>query len=248
VHFGPDGYLYLTNDDGTSYNFVDPRAVRVQDIDNLSGKLLRVDPITGAGVPGNPFYEPNDPNSNQSKVFYSGLRNAYRFTFDPVTGLPVVGDVGWTRWEEINTGPAGSNFGWPYLEGGERTGGYNALAQAIAFYNNGNRNNPGDAPAVQPLLSRTHGAPDAATAITAGDFYTDNLMFFDDVVNGTLYAAEFDSNRRISGVQVVDTNVPYIVDLQKGPDGWIYGADLGSGTIRRWVDPAAAGSGSLAAT
>lgn len=247
VHFGPDGYLYLTNGDGTSYNFVDPRAVRVQDIDNLSGKLLRVDPITGAGVPGNPFYEPGDPNSNQSKVFYSGLRNAYRFTFDPVTGLPVVGDVGWTQWEEINTGPAGSNFGWPYLEGTGQTGGYNALSQAIAFYNNGNRNSSGDAPAVLPLLSRSHGAPDSATAITAGDFYTDNLMFFDDVLNGTIYAATFDASRQITGIQVVDTNVPYIVDLQKGPDGWIYGADLGAGTIRRWADPAATGSGSLAA-
>ena len=143
VHFGPDGYLYLTNGDGTSYNFVDPRAVRVQDIDNLSGKLLRVDPITGAGVPGNPYYEPSDPDSNQSKVFYSGVRNAYRFTFDPITGLPVLGDVGWDTWEEINTGPPGANFGWPYLEGPGQTGGYNALSQAINFYNNGNRNQSG---------------------------------------------------------------------------------------------------------
>jgi hypothetical protein len=72
-------------------------------------------------------------------------------------------------------------------------------------------------------------------------------MFFDDVLNGTLYAATFDAARQISNVQVVDTNVPYIVDLQKGPDNWIYGVDLGSGTIRRWADPTVTGSGSLAA-
>jgi plastocyanin len=49
VHFGPDGLLYLSNGDGTSYNFMDPRTVRVQDLSNLSGKVLRIDPITGAG-------------------------------------------------------------------------------------------------------------------------------------------------------------------------------------------------------
>ncbi|CAN7564035.1 PQQ-dependent sugar dehydrogenase [Pararhizobium sp. LjRoot255] len=155
-HFGPDGMLYFSNGDGTSYNFMDPRTVRAQDIHNLSGKVLRIDPITGAGVPGNPFYDPADPNSNQSKVFCSGVRNAYRFTFDPVTNLPVVGDVGWTTWEEISTGPAGSNFGWPYLEGPGRTGSYENLAQAISFYNNGNRNSPSDQAAVFPLLSRSH--------------------------------------------------------------------------------------------
>src|SRR5262249_40740063 len=61
VHFGPDGMLYLSIGDGTSYNFVDPRAVRVQDTHNLSGKVLRIDPMTGAGVPGNPFYNASDP-------------------------------------------------------------------------------------------------------------------------------------------------------------------------------------------
>jgi glucose/arabinose dehydrogenase len=162
------------------------------------------------------------------------LRNAYRFTFDPITNLPLVGDVGWTSWEEINTGPAGSNFGWPYLEGPNPTGSYSDLAQAIAFYNNGNRNNPGDQAAVFPLLSRSHGAPDNANGITLGGFYDNNTLVFDDLVNGTLYAASLDADRKISSVQVFDSNLPYIVDLQKGPDGNLYGADLVSGSIVRW--------------
>ncbi|WP_088675071.1 DUF4082 domain-containing protein [Rhizobium sp. R339] len=237
LHFGPDGMLYFSNGDGTSYNFMDPRTVRAQDVHNLSGKVLRIDPMTGAGVPGNPFYDPADPNSNQSKVFYSGVRNAYRFTFDPVTNLPVVGDVGWTTWEEINTGPAGSNFGWPYLEGPAQTGGYQNLPQAISFYNNGNRNSPSDQAAVFPLLSRSHGSPDNATAITVGDFYNDNTLMFADLVNGNVYTATMNASRQISNVQVFDTGVPYLVDIEKGPDGWLYGADLGTGTIRRWADP-----------
>ncbi|OSJ34307.1 hypothetical protein BST63_03880 [Bradyrhizobium canariense] len=246
VHFGPDGYLYLTVGDGTSYNFADPRAVRVQDIHNLSGKLLRIDPITGEGVPGNPYYQAGDPNSNASKVFYSGLRNPYRFGFDPVTNLPVVADVGWNSWEEIDTGPAGSDFGWPYLEGPDRTASYQTLAQAITFYNNGNRNNASDAPAVVPILTQSHGAPDNAHVITGVDFYNQNTMFFGDVQNGTIFAASLNASRQVTSVQLVD-NVQGIVDMQKGPDGWLYGADLFDGTIRRWVDPSAAPALGLAA-
>ncbi|MGY3290092.1 glucose/arabinose dehydrogenase [Bradyrhizobium sp. LM3.6] len=244
VHFGPDGYLYLTVGDGTSYNFVDPRAVRVQDIHNLSGKLLRIDPVTGEGAPGNPYYQAGDPNSNQSKVFYYGVRNAYRFSFDPVTNLPVVGDVGWNNWEEIDTGPAGSNFGWPYLEGPDRTASYQNLPQAITFYNNGNRNNTSDPAAVFPILPLSHGAPDNAHVITVGDFYNQNTMFFDDVYNGTIFAATLNASRQVAGVQLVD-NVQGIVDLQKGPDGWLYGADIYDGTIRRWVDSSAAAGSTL---
>ena len=239
VHFGPDGYLYLTVGDGTSYNFADPRAVRVQDIHNLSGKLLRIDPTTGAGVPGNPFYQASDPNSNQSKVFDYGVRNSYRFSFDPVTNLPVLGDVGWSSWEEINTGPAGSNFGWPYLEGPGPTGSYKDLPQAMAFYNNGNRNNATDPPAVFPILSRSHGSPDNASVVTVGDFYNQNTIIFDDVLNGTVYAATLNASRQVTNVQVVDSGITGIVDLQKGPDGAFYGANVFDGTIRRWVDPSA---------
>ncbi|OSI38618.1 DUF4082 domain-containing protein [Bradyrhizobium canariense] len=246
VHFGPDGYLYLSVGDGTSYNFADPRAVRVQDIHNLSGKLLRIDPITGEGVPGNPYYQASDPNSNASKVFYSGLRNPYRFGFDPVTNLPVVADVGWNSWEELDTGPAGSNFGWPYLEGPDRTASYQTLAQAITFYNNGNRNNTSDPPAVFPILTQSHGAPDNAHVITGVDFYNQNTMFFGDVQNGTIFAASLNASRQVTSVQLVD-NVQGIVDMQKGPDGWLYGADLFDGTIRRWVDPSAATALGLAA-
>jgi hypothetical protein len=57
---------------------------------------------------------------------------------------------------------------------------------------------------------------------------------FDDLVNGTLYAASLGADRKISSVQVFDSNLPYIVDLQKGPDGKLYGADLVSGSVVRW--------------
>ncbi|MEL6232557.1 MAG: DUF4347 domain-containing protein [Cyanobacteria bacterium J06627_3] len=238
LEFGPDGYLYLSNGDGTSYNFLDPRTVRVQDVQNLSGKVLRIDPITGEGVATNPFFN-GDADSNQSKVFYSGLRNPFRFAFDPVTELPMVGDVGWFSFEEINTGPAGSNFGWPYLEGPSPTPEYQNLSQAIAFYNNGNRNNPGDTAAIFPILSRDHGAPDNARAIMLGDFYNSNTLMFGDINNGTLYAATLDNNRQVTNIQVFDSNIEFVVDIKRGPDGSLYGVNLVSGTILRWeaTDP-----------
>jgi glucose/arabinose dehydrogenase len=236
VDFGPDDYLYFSNGDGTSANFVDPRAVRIQDIDNLSGKVLRIDPISGQGVPSNPYFN-GDADSNRSKVFYYGKRNPFRFTFDPATGLPVVGDVGWNSWEEINTGPAGSNFGWPYLEGPSPQGsGYAELPQAVAFYENGSINpgSPDDQPAVFPILSRSHGAPDNATAIMVGDFYNSNTLMFGDLINGNLYAATLDGDRQVTNVQVFDSGIPYVVDMQMGPDGQLYGVDLVSGAILRW--------------
>ena len=207
----------------------------MQDIDNLSGKVLRLDPTTGKGVSDNPFYN-GDPDSNRSKVFYSGVRNPFRFTFDPTTELPVIGDVGWGRWEEVNTGAPGSNFGWPYFEGPERTGGYQSLSQAVSFYNNSNINpgSPSPQAAVFPTLSRTHGAPDNARAIVVGDFYNEDTLMFGDVNNGTLYAATLDDSRQVTDIKVFDSDVSYVVDMEVGPDGRLYGVNLISGQILRW--------------
>lgn len=43
-------------------------------MDTLAGKLIRIDPLTGQGVPSNPFFDANDPNSYQSKIYATGLR------------------------------------------------------------------------------------------------------------------------------------------------------------------------------
>jgi hypothetical protein len=95
-----------------------PRTVRVQDIDNLSGKVLRIDPLTGAGLADDPFYS-GDPAANRSRVYQLGVRNVFRMGVDRLTGTIYLGDVGWTAWEEVNTGGSGANFGWPYYEGGQ---------------------------------------------------------------------------------------------------------------------------------
>ncbi len=231
VHFGSDGALYVSNGDGTSYNFADRRTVRVQDLNNLSGKILRIDPITGAGLSDNPFFNGADgADNNRDKVFDYGLRNPFRFAFDPVTGLPVIGDVGWNSWEEINRG-RGVNFGWPYYEGGngvslQQTTGYANLPEAQAFYASGQS-------VTAPIYARSHA--NGAIAIVMGDFYDNNRLIFGDVGEGNIYEATLDQNRNITGVRVFDSGLPNVVDMEKGPDGNMYAVNLGNGTIFRWV-------------
>ena len=149
--FGADGTLLASMGDGASYSSIDigsasetsyaegladgiiaPHenigAYRAQSLQSLSGKLVRLDPRTGDGVPGNPFYDPAAPRSAKSRVWALGLRNPYRMSLrpgtgshDPADGNPgtiYLGDVGWSNWEEFNVCNApGQNFGWPVYEG-----------------------------------------------------------------------------------------------------------------------------------
>ena len=234
VRFGTDGSLYVSNGDGTSYNAVDPRTVRVQDIDNLSGKMLRIDPLTGEGLPNNPFYN-GDPNSNRSKVYSYGLRNPFRFTIDPNTNQPFIGDVGWTEWEEINSG-AGVNFGWPYFEGGSgeniRREGYQDLPEAQAFYSSNQTATPS-------LYARSH--DDGAIAIIMGDFYTgdtfpdryDDALFFSDYGDNTIRYINFDGADGLEVNTFMD-DISGVSQITTGPDSHLYATDLGSGQIIRW--------------
>jgi cysteine-rich repeat protein len=117
VMFGADGSLFAGSGDGSNYTDVDRRALRSLNLNSLAGKIMHIDPVTGNGLPTNPFYDAACPSCNRSKVYALGLRNPFRFTLHPVTGEPYIGDVAWNTWEEINTGK-GSNFGWPCYEGG----------------------------------------------------------------------------------------------------------------------------------
>ena len=102
--------------------------LRSQYMGSLSGKLLRLDPETGAGVPSNPFWDPAHPRSVRSRTSALGLRNPFRFilkpgsgSHDPADGNPGIfflGDVGSAASEELNViDRPGLNLGWPLFEG-----------------------------------------------------------------------------------------------------------------------------------
>ncbi|MEP7375512.1 MAG: Ig-like domain-containing protein [Chitinophagaceae bacterium] len=103
-------------------------AFRSQMLNSHNGKLLRINPETGDGVSSNPFYDASAPRSPKSRVWALGFRNPFRMSVKPGTGSTnpaagdigeiLVGEVGWSTWEEQNvvTTP-GTNFGWPLYEG-----------------------------------------------------------------------------------------------------------------------------------
>lgn len=146
LRWGRDGTLLVSHGDGDDWTQTDagglyPQifgpgladpiddigAFRAQSLSSLNGKILRIDPATGLGLPSNPFFDGN-PASPRSKVYAYGLRNPYRFTVRPGTGDPdpahgnpgvlYIGDVGWFNWEELDVADQpGLNFGWPCREG-----------------------------------------------------------------------------------------------------------------------------------
>jgi glucose/arabinose dehydrogenase len=117
--FGLDGYLYIGTGDGGDAG--DPQN-RSQNINNLLGKILRIDvdnpqsPLN-YGIPSdNPFIDSSNTNI-QKEIFAWGLRNPWRFSFDYVSGNLWCGDVGQNAWEEVDIIDKGKNYGWRCYEG-----------------------------------------------------------------------------------------------------------------------------------
>ena len=115
--FGPDGFLYIGLGDGGSGG--DPLG-NGQNLSTFLGKMLRisVDPPFASGkeyaIPAdNPFAA----SGGLPEIWAYGLRNPWRFSFEPVTNRLFVADVGQDNWEEIDILQKGGNFGWNVMEG-----------------------------------------------------------------------------------------------------------------------------------
>ncbi len=124
LDFDAVGNLIVSWGDG---GFSDALRFAAQNPDSLQGKVFRLNPVTGAGVAGNPYFNAADPLSVRSRVLALGVRNPWRISKDALTGNLYFGDVTDSGPEEINLirpSDIGSqlNFGWPYYEGRNRTG------------------------------------------------------------------------------------------------------------------------------
>jgi hypothetical protein len=114
--FGPDRRLYIGQGDGGNSS---PTNFPAQRLDNLHGKILRIDPRAGEEA----TYRVPDDNPlvgapGRDEIWVYGLRNPWRFAFDPVTNALVIGDVGQLSVEEIDVAQRpGVNFGWSCYEG-----------------------------------------------------------------------------------------------------------------------------------
>ncbi|MEO7100481.1 MAG: PQQ-dependent sugar dehydrogenase [Luteolibacter sp.] len=137
-------YLYISTGDGSFgniYNYgYSPDGRPSQNPGDVKGKFLRVD-ISGGDdyptdasknfviPPSNPIptynlAHPSKRISGLGEVYVTGVRNAYRASFDRANSDLYWGDVGENAYEEVSFLKAGSNgsgppvdFGWPQSEG-----------------------------------------------------------------------------------------------------------------------------------
>ena len=155
IHVGPDGALYVTaGENAVSFN--------AQSMETLKGKMLRLN-LDGSIPATNPFF--STTTGDLRAIWALGLRNPFSFTFSRATGRMFINDVGGTRWEEINEGFAGANYGWP-LRAGASVGGSFA----------------------SPIFAYAHATnPPASTAITGGLFYEPVTPMFPSKYSGRYF-------------------------------------------------------------
>jgi len=204
LRFGPDRKLYVSTGDGGSM----PQLA--QDLGSINGKILRIN--RGGGIPpSNPFV--GQPGA-RGEVWCYGLRNPWRFSFDPAGGLMLIGDVG-RDIDEIDVGQPGHNYGWPIAEG------------------------PSNNPAfTNPIYSYTF-LPQS-NALIGGIVYRgenfpveyQGVYFFGDYEQGFIRYLELTSANTVAAVREFATDVGGIVHLTSGPDGALYYVTL-EGRIRR---------------
>jgi glucose/arabinose dehydrogenase len=147
LQFGPkDGYLYISTGDGGGF------ADSGQNPQSFLAKILRIDVDSGDpyGIPpSNPFV---GDDGVLDETWALGLRNPWRFSFDPERGDMYIADVGAGAWEELDFIPGsstgGENFQWRVMEGkhnGETSVAYGPGTQVppIFEYPHSERTDPG---------------------------------------------------------------------------------------------------------
>jgi glucose/arabinose dehydrogenase len=176
--FGRGGYLFMSTGDGGGGG--DPFG-HAQSKDSLQGKILRMQVIGAkkecgkyACVPhGNPFA---GKKAGRGLIWLVGLRNAWRFSVDPMTGDLWVGDVGQDAVEEVDhVTRGGLNLGWSCREGNTV---YNP-ARCVAGRSY-----------LPPVFTYTH---DYGKAITGGFIYRGSR--FAALLGGSYVAGDFVSGK-----------------------------------------------------
>jgi glucose/arabinose dehydrogenase len=226
LHFGPDGELYISTGNGGTDSNVS------QDTASLGGKILRISPTAAGGysIPSdNPFVNasgarrcgdtPPAGNGPCKEIFANGFRNPFRFTIQPGTGVPFVGDVGGGNWEEIDRVVKGGNYGYPIREGHCPAG--------VACP----PNEPPDLNYANPIYDYSHGSTMSAdAAVIGGPFYTgssypaeyrDNL-FFADYVRGWIKRLVHDSGSNTWSALDFGSGGEAIIGLRTGLDTNLY--------------------------
>jgi glucose/arabinose dehydrogenase len=216
----------------------------------LDGAILRLDPATGAAMPDNPLASSPDPN--RARVVAHGIRNPYRITVRPGTSEVWIADVGWNTWEEINVLPdptaAPRNFGWPCYEGAAVMSSYaNAnLNLCSTLYSGSGQTAPHYTYRHADRVVAGETCPTGSSAVTGLAFYPaaggpyparfHGALFFADHSRQCIWAMKPVTPGGLPSPASIETFVAPAstpVDLEVGPGGELYWADIAGGTIRR---------------
>ncbi len=275
VRFGSDGYLYVGGGDGASFSaadwgqrgnptWPDLRAPRDQggalrslglEVEKqyedqvwLNGTIARVDPLSGAGAPGNPLSQVEGASDNARRILAYGLRNPYRFTMRPGTSEIWIGDVGWRNWEEINViadptaGSTMRNFGWPCFENRMHVDAYSARPLCADLYASGDSG--GRTPVSAPFYAYQHTSNEAISGIT---FYSGNAwpseyrnaLFFADYIRNSIRVIK-DADQDGIPDPIADGSASLfgqgnlgVVELTHGPGNDLFFVDINNGRIGR---------------
>lgn len=187
IGFGLDGYLYIPLGDGgyTGDPQGPPRSQNL--VGQWWGKLLRID------VNGDDF--PTDANRNYAipadnpfvgvagddEIWFRGLRNPFRASFDKATGWLYIGDVGGTAREEIDVltpEHLGGNGGWNCTEGFLCTSNGNCACPSVSL--------------TAPIYDYNH---TVGQSITGGVVYRGCAM---PALDGTYFFADYQANKAFS--------------------------------------------------
>ncbi|MGH2923378.1 MAG: PQQ-dependent sugar dehydrogenase [Solirubrobacterales bacterium] len=214
--FGPDDLLYIGTGDGGGAG--DPEG-NGQDLGSLLGKILRIDPTASDGRPytipaDNPFA---GRSGARPEIFAYGLRNPWRFSFDPDSGLLLIADVGQDSQEEVDIVPiadaAGANFGWSAFEGTERfnpdVSAQGAIAPAFTYGREG-----GNCSITGGYVVRDPDLPALAGRYVYGDFCAGQLRSFVPSPSGA------------RGDRSLGLEVPQLSSFALDGDGNVYATSL----------------------
>ena len=229
-------------------------SLRAQNPASLDGKILRVDPETGLGWPGNPLLGSEAGEGaeaeNEGRIVAKGFRNPFRFSFNPRDGELYTDNVGSSEIEEIDRFPTPPtdlyNSGWPCYEGPERQFQFRVLGldTCEALYD---EEELGEEPTADPFFYYSHGqsaVPGDECPIEYGSalggiaFYDgedfpaeyEGALFFSDAVRGCVWVMFPGEDGRPDPHTATrfmrESRIYPAVDIEEGPDGALYYADL----------------------
>ncbi len=254
VHFGPDGYLYVSLGDegGQNDQFKNGQkidhdffsAILRLDVDARPGSLAPNPHAAIAASPGayrvpadNPYVGATtfnghsvNPAAVRTEFWSVGWRNPWRMSFDPATGELWVGHVGQDTWESVAVTGRGANHGWSYIEA-TSAGPYGAPAGFLTDPKYG---------FVPPVYSYRHGSEAyQGNSVIGGVVYRGTRIaalvgayIFSDYVSANVWTLRRDATGHATVVRIA--NSPNISAYGTDPrNGDVLAAHLGGNRLLR---------------